>query len=243
MKKLKAVTLSYDDGVEQDKRLLEILNRYSLKATFNLNSGHFGRKHVHPAWLFGKMNEFKVDRIPEDEIREVYRGHEIAAHSLTHPPLHELDDETVIFEIQEDVKNLERITGDKIHGLAYPGASGNNCKGRLEKLIAENTGLYYGRTAISSFSFDIPENLLTLNPTVSHRELEIRDKLATKFIELEADKPQIFYIWGHSYELDADEKIWEGFEQFCEKIAGRDDIFYGTNDEVFKYFNLVGEKK
>jgi len=243
MKKLKAVTLSYDDGVEQDKRLVEILNRYSLKATFNINSGHFGRKHVHPAYLFGKMNEFKVDRIPEDEIREVYRGHEIASHSLTHPPLHELSDEEVIYQMSEDVKNLERVTDGKIHGFAYPGASGNHCAGRLVNLISENTGLYYGRTAISSYSFDIPENLMMLNPTVSHRELSVRDKLATKFIELEADKPQIFYIWGHSYELDADEKYWAGFEQFCEMIAGHDDIFYGTNDEVFKYFNLVGEEK
>lgn len=34
---MKAVTFSYDDGVTQDIRLVEILNRYGLKATFNLN--------------------------------------------------------------------------------------------------------------------------------------------------------------------------------------------------------------
>ena len=32
--KLKAVTFSFDDGVTQDKRLVEILNKYGLKATF-----------------------------------------------------------------------------------------------------------------------------------------------------------------------------------------------------------------
>ena len=37
--KKKAVTFSYDDGVTQDRRLVELLNRYGLKATFNLNSG------------------------------------------------------------------------------------------------------------------------------------------------------------------------------------------------------------
>ena len=37
--KLKAVTFSYDDGVMMDKRLVEIFNRYGMKATFNLNSG------------------------------------------------------------------------------------------------------------------------------------------------------------------------------------------------------------
>ena len=40
--KLKAVTFSFDDGVTQDKRLIEILNKYGLKATFNLNSAILG---------------------------------------------------------------------------------------------------------------------------------------------------------------------------------------------------------
>ena len=37
--KAKALTLSYDDGVEQDIRLIQILNQHGLKATFNLNTG------------------------------------------------------------------------------------------------------------------------------------------------------------------------------------------------------------
>ena len=36
--KLKAITFSYDDGVTQDIRLVELLNKYNLKSTFNLNS-------------------------------------------------------------------------------------------------------------------------------------------------------------------------------------------------------------
>lgn len=243
MKKLKAITLSYDDGVEQDKRLIEILDRYSLKCTFNINSGLFDRRTSHQAMLFGKMTTFNNHRMPMDEIREVYRNHEVAAHSSTHPILTQLSDEDVICQMSGDAEKLEEITGKKVRGFAYPGAACEYYNEHVKKLIADNTELYYGRTAKSCYSFDIPRDLMMFHPTVSHRELEVRDTLAKKFIELEADKPQIFYIWGHSYELDADEKIWEGFEQFCEKIAGRDDIFYGTNDEVFKYFNLVGEEK
>lgn len=40
--KNKAITFSYDDGAVQDIRLIELLNRYGLKATFNLNSGLLG---------------------------------------------------------------------------------------------------------------------------------------------------------------------------------------------------------
>ena len=37
--KRKALTLSYDDGVEQDIRLIENMKQHGLKGTFNLNSG------------------------------------------------------------------------------------------------------------------------------------------------------------------------------------------------------------
>ena len=37
--KKKAVTFSYDDGVEQDRRLIALFNKYGMKATFNQNSG------------------------------------------------------------------------------------------------------------------------------------------------------------------------------------------------------------
>ena len=34
----KALTLSYDDGVVQDIRLIDIMRRHGLKGTFNINS-------------------------------------------------------------------------------------------------------------------------------------------------------------------------------------------------------------
>ena len=40
--KMKAVTFSYDDGVNQDISLAEIFSSYGLKGTFNINSGYFG---------------------------------------------------------------------------------------------------------------------------------------------------------------------------------------------------------
>ena len=42
--KLKAITFSYDDAVTQDVEFIELLNKYNLKATFNINSELFGHK-------------------------------------------------------------------------------------------------------------------------------------------------------------------------------------------------------
>ena len=49
---------------------------------------------------------------------------------------------------------------------------------------------------------------------------------------METDKPQIFYMWGHSYELDYELDYWSRLEEFLALISNKDDIFYGTNSEV-----------
>lgn len=238
MKKMKAITFSYDDGVEQDKRLIEILDRYGIKATFNLNSGMFSKHTCHEAKFLGENVVFNNYRIPGDEIAEVYKNHEIAAHSVTHPILTTLSDEYVIYQMREDSFTLSNISGQKVNGFAYPGGYCEYYSEHVKQIIIDNTELHYGRTAKSSYSFELPTDLLVFHPTISHREFEMREKLAQDFLKLETDVPKIFYMWGHSYELDVKEKYWTEFERFCEMIAGKEDIYYGTNDEIFRYFNL-----
>ena len=36
--------MSLNDGVEQDKILIELMKKYGIRATFNLNSGIFGQR-------------------------------------------------------------------------------------------------------------------------------------------------------------------------------------------------------
>lgn len=75
---MKYLTFSFDDGVLQDKRLISILDKYGLKATFNINSSLLGLKG---GWEEdGKyVNHTKI---PPYEIKDVYRNHEIAVHKI-----------------------------------------------------------------------------------------------------------------------------------------------------------------
>ena len=57
-------------------------------------------------------------------------------------------------------------------------------------------------------------------------------ELAEKFLALEPDEPKVLYVWGHTYELDAEDGEWERFEKLCKMISGKNDIFYGTNGET-----------
>ena len=230
--KMKAVTFSYDDGVFQDRRLLKIFNKYGLKGTFNLNSQMLGSA---TAFFFGGMTIPRV--VPRaSEIEALYRGHEVAAHTLTHAMLPNLSDEDVIREVEEDRRALSEIVGYDVVGLAYPNG-GQNYDQRVIKLLQEHTGIRYARTLLSSNSFDLQtENLLEFRPTVYHNcGWDNLIRMAQEFVELKPETPKLFYIWGHSYEFDRGDS-WEKMEEFCSILAQKDDIFYGTNREV-----LLGE--
>ena len=57
-------------------------------------------------------------------------------------------------------------------------------------------------------------------------------RLGQEFIELKTETPKIFYIWGHSFEMDFGPDHWVKLEKFFKLISDKDDIFYGTNKEV-----------
>ena len=133
--------------------------------------------------------------------------------------------------MEEDRKNLEDLVGYDVVGMAYPSGGVNN-NDRVAKVIKENTKMQYARTISSNWKFDPQDNLYRFSPSVYFVEWGRMFDLAQKFIELETDTPQIFYIWGHSYELDFHPDFRCRLEEFFKLISGHDDIFYGTNREV-----------
>lgn len=217
----KAFVLSYDDGVWQDVRLVEILNKYGVKCTFNLNSGLMDPPYV---W---ESDGVKIERMPPSMLPELYRGHEIASHTLHHCDLTQLSDGELFREVIDDRHALSELFGQEVTGFAYP--YGNT--GKRVKFLLNMCGVNYARGVRSTHSFDMPEDLLDISPTCRHREDEIFD-LARQFIALESDSPKLFLMWGHSYEFDM-QRGWERFERFCDLIAGHDDIFYATTAQIF----------
>ena len=221
--KKKAITFSFDDGVLQDIRMIEILNKYGLKCTFNLNSGALGMEGRLPSGV----NHTKVDA---SKVKEIYAGHEVAVHTRTHPNLTGLTEEEIIFQVEEDRKVLSQLCGYEVIGMAYP-CGGVNNDDRVAEIIRKHTGVKYARTITSTHGFDKQENLLRFNPSVYYVS-ENFEEIVDKFLALETDKPQLLYIWGHSYEMDEERITWENFDRICKKMSGREDIFYGTNKEI-----------
>jgi peptidoglycan/xylan/chitin deacetylase (PgdA/CDA1 family) len=219
---MKALTLSYDDGVEQDRKLVEILNRHGIKATFNLNSGI---QSGASGWVNQDIEgrDVSIRRMNIRGLKELYAGHEVAVHGLTHPHLENLDGESIRNELEQDRLNLERIFGTAPRGMAYP-------FGRYNALVLKTVadcGFVYARGVKASYSFDIPAELFAYRPTCHHADPRLME-LAERFIALKPAVPQVFYVWGHSYEFDTG-RNWQLIEEFCRCMAGRGDIFYATN--------------
>ena len=225
--KNKAITFSFDDGVLQDIRCIEIFNKYGLKGTFNINSALLGVPHS----LTVNGKAVKHDKVSPADVKSVYSGHEVAVHTLSHPNLTLLDEATVAFQVEKDRLLLSDMAGYEVVGMAYP-CGGVNNDDRVADIIKRRTGVKYSRTITSTGNFDLQDNLYRFNPSVYYTDEKSLFALGEKFINLKTDNPQILYIWGHTYEMDADAITWETFEEFCKFISGKSDIFYGTNKEV-----------
>ena len=149
--KMKALTFSYDDGVTQDIRLIELLNKYNLKSTFNLNTELFDL----PGEIPYKNKIVSHTKVPKKDVRKIYEGHEIAVHSLTHPLLTALDETEVIRQVEQDRLNLSELAGYEVIGMAYP-CGGEQNDDRTAKIIKDNTGVKYARTITHSFNSTTP---------------------------------------------------------------------------------------
>lgn len=218
--KRKAVTFSYDDGVFQDKRLIKIFNEYGLKGTFNLNSGLFDHRHE---TIYNHIT------VLEEEVPEIYKGHELAVHGFKHPILADLSPEEIARQIDLDRENLSRLCGKEIVGMAYPYGPLNDY---VINTVAEKTDIKYARIARSSHSFERQKNdLLMLKPTVHHNEEELFE-LGERFLNLESEADAVLYVWGHSYEFDFTDG-WRRFEKFCKMISRKADIAYCTNRDIY----------
>lgn len=219
--KFKVLTLSYDDGKAADRRLVEIFNNNGIKGTFHINSGMLG----------------EGDRIPAEEVKSLYAGHEVAAHTLTHPTIARCPKEQIIAQILEDRKNLEKLVGYTVRGLSYPNGSYN----KQIKDVLPHLGIEYSRVVGSTMGFGLPEDLFQWQATCHHKTDLM--KLAENFVSVfKKQYLYMMYVWGHSYEFDNDNN-WELIEGFCEYVSNKEDIWYATNIEIVDYLKALDNLK
>ena len=217
--KLRAVTFSFDDGHFEDRRMVEGFDKWGIKCTFNLDLRYMIEKE---------------NKIPVEEYSELYKNHEVASHTLTHPHLESLDDGGVAYEIIKSREMLEEVMEKPIVGFAYP--YGLRDREGLVDCISK-CGIVYGRTTGDTHGFAIPKDFMRWNPTC-HQSYSGFPELAERFFAPEDTahpwriEPRLFYIWGHSYEF---RNNWEQFDKICDTVGGKENVWYATNIEIYNY--------
>lgn len=219
----KAVTLSYDDGADADKKVVEIMSKYGLKGTFNINHKAIGGSADHT--------------MSAEELFALYRdsGNEVAVHGAEHFSLTEVDMAMATRDILSNREYLEKMTGGIVRGMAYA----NGAESEPVRSMLENCGIVYSRGVISTHRFDLPKNWLSWQATCHHGDKELMT-LVDRFLNgpmpgyLWARHPRLFYLWGHSFEF-ANNNDWHILETFGQTVGMREDVWYATNGEIYDY--------
>ncbi|MGI6107689.1 MAG: polysaccharide deacetylase family protein [Lachnospiraceae bacterium] len=214
--KHKVLTMSFDDGRPEDRRLVSVFNEYGIKGTFNVNSG------------------LDMDnRIPLSEYPSLYAGHEIACHTHTHPTIARSPMEQIVKQVLLDREILEDVMGYPVRGLALPNGSDSP---EIESVLP-SLGIRYARSVKSTGGFGMPDTFLPWDATChyNHGLMELGQQFADLY---KTQYLYMMYVWGHSYEFTAHDN-WDLIENFCRMIGGRDDIWYATNIQIVDYMDAA----
>lgn len=216
--KYKALTLSYDDGRDFDRKMVEIMDRYGIRGTFNLISSKIGQ----PGY------------VTAEELDTLFKNHEVAVHTLNHPHLEDLTPANICYQLIEDRKNLEDILHRPIEGMAYPYGL-YEYPGMMDAV--RSCGIRYARTTAFSHNLAIPRDYLRWAPSCKFDDPKLDELIAVMQKPLDPQKAwieslKLLNIMGHSYEY---EHRWDHLETMCQKLTGLDEVWYATNMEIIDY--------
>lgn len=233
--KQKAVTFSYDDGFKSDQKLIEIFNKYKLKATFNLNSNKI------------TANE-DGEHLTVDEVKKYILGggHEVALHGKNHLANGKLRPIDGIREVLDCRLELEEKFGTIINGMAYANSGitvlENGTEYQTIRNYLQNLGVAYARTlGGDNNEFQLPADWYAWMPTAHHDNEHIFEYI-NDFAQIANDNttyphyrtPKLFYCWGHSFEFDQNDN-WDRIEEICNRLTAVNDVWYAANIEIYNY--------
>lgn len=229
--KQKAFNITYDDGVVQDIRFVQLLNKYNLKGTFNLNS-----QLMQQQFEWTHESGLTIKRLPEETVKTLYNGHEIASHTLTHPYMDNLGEEEITRQMAEDKSNLEKLFGIQINGFAVP----FSYYSPLIAWCALKCGFEYARCSQERYDYAPPTNYYWWAAGAYHINPEWR-KFADGIFSTDKELA-LCQIVGHSYDLDT-ENMWEEMEQLLKKVSLDSTIQPMTNIELVRYLKAMDDVK
>ncbi len=235
----KYFTLSFDDGTTQDLRMIEILKKYDVDCmSWNINTeGLYGAKwDLTGLGLPGVSHQ----RFTKEELESgIYDGYDVLVHTRTHPSLKIYDSTPikVVEEVQGNADDIEEITGNAPVGMAWPGGDTEYTDTTID-IILDKTDIRFARGTTPTYDYELPTQFMKWMPTCGISDAKVLD-LAYDFIELSAEDDCLFYVWGHSFELDAFD-LYDEFEMLVRMMkANEGEITLVTNTEFYELYKTL----
>jgi len=225
--KSKAFNISYDDGVVQDIRFVELLNRYGLKGTFNLNYGL-----MQSGFTWQHECGMTIRRLRREEVCALYEGHEIASHSYSHPYFDEMSEMEILRELGSDKFFLEKLTGCEVAGYATPFYFYSD---RMADCV-RHCGFAYARISEESNDYSIPEDFYHWRGSKFHWDEDL-EEFVRRFLETDQELA-LCQIVGHSYDLDV-MNGWNTLERICHAVGNARDVWAATHIQLVRYLRSM----
>ena len=219
----------WDDGVDDDIRLTELLRSKGAKASFNLNPGLNLNERSHS---FRYKDEKDVYRLARSELLLTYEGFTIANHCYEHPWALKISHEEWERQVFDGRKALQDFFQQPILGFVFPYGQ---CDARTAEVVAK-AGHTYARSCENATPCTPASNLF-FQPTDCHfRNAEFWER----YQKAKAAGSRVFYFWGHSYEF-LTESDWANFSETLDRINDDPDTVWGDLPESLAMANKTGD--
>ena len=225
--KQKTFNISYDDGVIQDIRFVQLLNKHGLKGTFNLNYGL-----MRQGFTWEHECGMTVRRIPENQVIGVYAGHEVASHSYSHPYFDHAEETEILKELGSDKFFLEELFGREVAGYATPFYFYSD----LMSKCVQHCGFAYARISEESNDYSIPGDFYRWRGSKFHWDADLED-FVRGFLETDRELA-LCQIVGHSYDLDVLD-LWDTMERICGWMREDSEVWPATHIEIVRYLGAM----
>ena len=242
MKKQAFLTTSWDDGYPSDERIADLLTRYGLPGTFYV-----------PLQSQRQVME-------TSQIRAISSAFEIGGHTIHHADLSKLSAEQARTEISGCKEMLEEITGKPCRMFCFP--RGRHNSGHFQ--LVKESG-FLGVRTVEMMSLAMPRfrGGLAVMPTTLQaqqhgwftylKNIGKRSafsnlgnvvvcagnydwvRCAERLLAHVSEHGGVFHLWGHSWELDADNR-WTELDQVFRFMANLKGVAQpATNAEVCEH--------
>jgi len=208
------IATSWDDGLETDKRLIRILEKYGVRSSFAITPGRHRE--------YSAAND---PRHPEAygtlvKIRDVhmYTPHEVCNHTFSHQQMDLASSKVIKDEVEKGKSHLEYCFNREITGIIWP----YGISTELAIQVAKDTGHKYGRSTPGN-------NSPAIDSTWHIRPLSWRSRL-DDLLDLGIES---VVLSGHTYEM-SNEDDWEQVDNFYREASASTECALVTIGELME---------